>query len=87
LFTRHGLHPRLQVIELLASLTYYQCFLHWKEQGGQDHALQFRGGLTNYKAHGDLPWFWPLLGGNGVSWELEKFTWWRKWISLYPFYR
>jgi hypothetical protein len=45
----------------------------------------------NYKAHYDLSWFSPLLGGNsptfsdlilkmnicynGVSRELEKFTW------------
>jgi hypothetical protein len=45
----------------------------------------------NYKAHNDLSWFSPLLGGNGptssslilnmnrcyigVSRELEKFTW------------
>jgi hypothetical protein len=46
---------------------------------------------VNYKAHNDLSWFMPLLGGNspmsndlilkmnmsykGVSRELEKFIW------------
>jgi hypothetical protein len=29
-------------------------FLHWQEQDGQDRVFQFRGGLTNYKAHYDL---------------------------------
>jgi hypothetical protein len=53
--------------------------------------FQFQDGLVNYKAHGDLSWFKPLLGGNspmssslilkmnrcykGVSRELKKFTW------------
>jgi hypothetical protein len=62
-----------------------------KIQGGQDHAFLFRDGLVNYKAHYDLSWFRPLLGGNsptssglilkmnngynGVSRELEKFAW------------
>jgi hypothetical protein len=67
-----------------------RCLLHWQEQGGQDHAFQFRDGLVNYKTYYDLYWFRPLLGGNshtssnlilkmkrgynGVSRELEKFT-------------
>jgi hypothetical protein len=66
-------------------------FLHWQEQGGQDHVLQFRDGLVNYKAHYDISWFRPLLrenspissglilkmnrAYNGVSRELEKFAW------------
>jgi hypothetical protein len=53
--------------------------------------FQFQDGLANYKAHYDLSWFMPLLGGNspmssgvilkmnkgynGVSRELEKFMW------------
>jgi hypothetical protein len=61
------------------------------DKGGQDCTFQFRGGLLNYKAHGDLSWFRPLLGGNspmssglmlkmnrcykGMSRELEKFMW------------
>jgi hypothetical protein len=65
--------------------------LHRQEHGGQDHAFQFRDGFMNYKAHDDLSWFKPLFGGNsptsnglilkmnicynGVSRELEKFTW------------
>jgi hypothetical protein len=32
----------------------YQCFMHWQEQGGQDHMFQFRGSLANYEAHYDL---------------------------------
>jgi hypothetical protein len=68
-------------------------FLHSQEQGGQDCTLQFWGGLANYKAHGNLSWFRPLLRGNsptssglilkmnwfynGVSRELTKFAWWR----------
>jgi hypothetical protein len=67
------------------------CLLHWQEQGGQDCAFQFRVGFANYKAHNDLFWFRPLLGGNsptssglilkmnrcykGVSRELKKFMW------------
>jgi hypothetical protein len=69
----------------------YRCFLHRQEQGGQDRVFQFQGGLVNYKAHGDLSWFKPLLGGNsptssglilkmnmyykGVSRDLKKFLW------------
>jgi hypothetical protein len=61
-----------------------------KIQGGQDHALLFRGGLANYKVQYSLYWFMPLLKGNnpmssslilkmnnycnGVSRELEKFA-------------
>jgi hypothetical protein len=68
-----------------------RCFLHRQEQGGQDHAFQFRGDLVNCKSHYDLSWFRPLLrsnnptssdlilnmnrGYNRVSRELEKFTW------------
>jgi hypothetical protein len=53
--------------------------------------FQFRDGFAKYKAHYDLSWFMPLLGGNspmssgvilkmnkgynGVSRELEKFMW------------
>jgi hypothetical protein len=67
----------------------YQCFLHRQEQGGQDRMFLFQGGLANYKAHGGLSWFGPLLGGNspmssglilkmnmcykGVGRKLEKF--------------
>jgi hypothetical protein len=66
-------------------------FCTGKIQGGQDRAFLFRDGLVNYKAHYDLSWFRPILGGNshtssglilkinsgynGVSEELEKFTW------------
>jgi hypothetical protein len=39
-------------------------FCTGKIQGGQDRAFQFRGYLVNYKAHGDLSWFRPLLRGN-----------------------
>jgi hypothetical protein len=62
-----------------------------KIQDGQDHAFLFQDGLLNYKAHYDLSWFRPLLGGNsptsrglilkmysgynGASRELKKFTW------------
>jgi hypothetical protein len=46
---------------------YYRCFLHWQETGGQDHALQFQGGHANYRAHYDLSWFRPLLGGNSPT--------------------
>jgi hypothetical protein len=65
--------------------------LLWQEQGGQACVFQFQDGLANYKAHYDLSWFMPLLGGNspmssgvilkmnkgynGVSRELEKFMW------------
>jgi hypothetical protein len=76
-------------------------FLHCQEQGGQDCAFEFRDGLANYKTHYDLSWCMPLLGGNspmsnclilkmnkgynGLSRELEKFTWRRgKWISYIP---
>jgi hypothetical protein len=64
--------------------------LQRQEYGGQDRAFQFRSGLVNYRAHGDLSWFRPLLRGNSptsnglilkmnmyynrVSIELEKFT-------------
>jgi hypothetical protein len=44
-----------------------RCFLHRQEQGGQDRAFQFRGGLVNYKAHYDLSWFRPLLEGNSPT--------------------
>jgi hypothetical protein len=53
--------------------------------------FQFQSGLANYKAHYDLSWFRPLLGGNSpmssdlilkmnkcykrVNRELEKFAW------------
>jgi hypothetical protein len=65
-------------------------FYTGKIQCGQHRAFQFRGALTNYKAHYDLSWFRPFLGGNspmsndlilnmnsgynGVSRELEKFA-------------
>jgi hypothetical protein len=55
---------------------------------------------VNYKAHGDLSWFRPLLRGNnhtscglilkmnmccnGVSRELEKFVWLRGKLISYP---
>jgi hypothetical protein len=38
-----------------------------KIQGDQDRAFLFRGGLTNNKAHYDLSWFRPLLGGNSPT--------------------
>jgi hypothetical protein len=47
--------------------TNYQCFLHRQEQDGQDRAFQLWGGLMNYKAHGDLSWFNPLLGSNSPT--------------------
>jgi hypothetical protein len=36
-------------------------------QGGQDPALQFRGGLVNNEAYNDLSWFGPLLEGNSPT--------------------
>jgi hypothetical protein len=63
--------------------------------------FQFRGGLANYKANGDLSRFTPLLGGNsptssvlllkmnmcynGMRRELEKFTWCRGKLISYPY--
>jgi hypothetical protein len=44
-----------------------QCFLYRQEQGGQDHAFQFRGGHGNYKTHYDLSWFRPILRGNNPT--------------------
>jgi hypothetical protein len=38
-----------------------------KIQGGQDRSFQFRGGLVNYKAHGDLSWFKPLHRSNSST--------------------
>jgi hypothetical protein len=38
-----------------------------KRQGGQDHAFQYQGGLTNNIAYNDLSWFRALLGGNSPT--------------------
>jgi hypothetical protein len=75
---------------MLFSLNFVSVFYTSKIQGGQDHTFLFRGGLVNYKAHYNLSWFRPLLGGNiiksssliwkmnggynGLNRELEKFT-------------
>jgi hypothetical protein len=77
------------VVEKSKGSGFCRCFLHRQEQSDQDHAFQF--GLANYKAQYDLSWFRLILKGNsptssglilnmnkgynGVSRELEKFTW------------
>jgi hypothetical protein len=57
---------RLRMVEL-DDCNIVSVFCTDKVQGGQDRAFQFWGGLANNEAHNDLPWFWPLLGGNSPT--------------------
>jgi hypothetical protein len=51
------------ILSVFSATVKYMVVIH----GGQDHAFQFRCGLTNNKAHSDLSWFRSLLGDNSPT--------------------